>query len=65
MEQAVELNEDDDQPPKTGLELPLIWTPPALALHDCPEPEPLLPAISAAGREDRLVRPLYESTCQR
>ena len=43
--------EGDNQPPKTGLDLPLIWAPPSQPVHDAPEPEPLLRALSSAERE--------------
>lgn len=44
-------SEGDTQPPKTGLDLPLIWEPPSLPVHDMEHPEPLLPALSSAERE--------------
>ena len=48
-------SEGDNQPPKTGLDLPLIWAAPTLPVHDKEEPEPLLPPLSHAEREVRLV----------
>lgn len=44
-------SEGDSQPPKTGLDLPLIWAAPTLPVHDMEEPEPMLPALSHAERE--------------
>ena len=41
----------DNAPPKTGLDLPLIWTTPTLPVHDSEDPPDLLPVLSSAERE--------------
>lgn len=41
----------DNAPPKTGLDLPLIWTAPTLPVHDSEEPPDLLPVLSSAERD--------------
>jgi len=45
---------DGLQPPKTGLDLPLVWSTPSLAIHDAEEPQPLHPP-EPERREELLV----------